>query len=162
LKDDELTSIRDELAIQTSLIQKRLRNLAAQQIPPWTVAVEALNDLKLADDEDKAAKFAALEHIIRTGHAAWEGERVIVEDIRAMLQERARLAVAEHHREIDLRSMVPVEVAYAFLARIMEAIKEVITDRDVFRRLNQRVMQLIPASPPNGHHHATAPDEGTN
>jgi hypothetical protein len=90
LKDDELTSIRDELAIHTSLIQKRLRDLAVQQIPPWTVAVEALNDLKLAADEDKPARFAALEHVIRTGHDAWEGERAIVDDIREMLQERRR------------------------------------------------------------------------
>jgi hypothetical protein len=161
-QDEEITSIREELAIQTALIRKRLADLKTQQIPPWTEAVEALNDLKLAAVKDKAARFATLERIIRTGHEAWEGEHAIIDDIREMLQERARLAVAEHHREIDLRSMVPVEVAYAFLARIMEAIKEVITDRDVFRRLNQRVMQLLPASPPNGHHHASAPDESQN
>jgi hypothetical protein len=126
------------------------------------VAVEALNDLKLAAPEDKDARFATLENIIWSGHDAWEGERIIVDDIRMMLQERTRLAVAEHHREIDLRSMVPVEVAYAFLARIMEAIRECVTDRDTFRRLNQRVMQLIPASPPNGNRHASAPEGDQN
>jgi hypothetical protein len=160
-KDEELTSIKEELAVQTALIQRRLADLKAQKIPPWTAVVEALNDLKLAAAEDKPARFAALEHVIRTGHDAWEGERAIVDDIREMLQERTRLAVAEHRREIDLRSMVPVEAAYAFLARIMEAIKEVITDRDTFRRLNQRVMQLLPAPSSNGHHHVTpAPEDG--
>jgi hypothetical protein len=59
--------------------------------------------------------------------------------------------------------MVPVEVAYAFLARIMEAIRECITDRATFQRLNQRVMQLLPTSPPNGHRHVTpAPEDGQN
>jgi hypothetical protein len=58
--------------------------------------------------------------------------------------------------------MVPVEIAYAFLARVMAAIRETVTDRDTFRRLNQRVTQLLPASPPNGRHDAPAPEESQN
>ena len=92
----------------------------------------------------------------------YQGEREIIEDIRALLLERGRLASIEHHREVDLQTMVPVETAYAFLARIMAAIKEVITDRDTFKRLNQRVTQLLPASPPNGHRDVPAPEEGSN
>ena len=92
----------------------------------------------------------------------YQGEREIIEDIRALLLERGRLASIEHHREVDLQTMVPVETAYAFLARIMAAIKEVITDRDTFKRLNQRVTQLLPASPPNGRHDEPAKEAEQN
>jgi hypothetical protein len=154
LKDEELISLRDELAVQTSLIRKRLADLKARQLPPWETVVERLNDLKVAAAEDKPERFAALELAIRTGYDAYQGEREIIDDIRELLQERGRLASIEHRREIDLQMMVPVEAAYAFLTRVMTAIKETITDRDTFRRLNQRVMQLIPAAPPrpNGRH----------
>jgi hypothetical protein len=160
-KDEELLSLRDELAVQTALIQKRLADLKARQLPPWETVVERLNDLKVAAAEDKPARFAALELAIRTGYDAHQGEREIVDDIREMLQERSRLAAVEHRREVDLQTMVPVEAAYAFLARIMAAIRECITDPAVFRRLNHRVMQLLPASPSNGHHHAPpTPEDG--
>jgi hypothetical protein len=150
-KDEELLSLRDELAVQTALIQKRLADLKARQLPPWESVVERLNDLKVAAPEDKPERFAALERAIRTGYDAWQGEREIIDDIRELLLERGRLAAIEHHREVDLQTMVPVETAYAFLARIMAAIRETVTDRDTFKRLNQRVTQLLPASPPNGH-----------
>jgi hypothetical protein len=164
LKDEELISLRDELAVQTSLIQKRLADLKARQLPPWETVVERLNDLKVAATEDKPERFAALELAIRTGYDAYQGEREIIEDIRALLLERGRLASIEHHREIDLQTMVPVEIAYAFLARVMAAIKEVITDRDTFKRLNQRITQLLPATPPrpNGQHNAPAPEADQN
>jgi hypothetical protein len=151
-KDEELLSLREELAVQTALIRKRLADLKAKQLPPWETVVERLNDLKVAAPEDKPERFAALELAIRTGYDAYQGEREIIEDIRALLLERGRLASIEHHREVDLQTMVPVEVAYAFLARIMAAIRETVTDQDTFRRLNQRVTQLLPASPPNGRH----------
>jgi hypothetical protein len=161
-KDEELLSLRDELAVQTALIQKRLADLKARQLPPWETVVERLNDLKVAAAEDKPARFAALELAIRTGYDAYQGEREIIEDIREMLQERSRLAAVEHRREVDLQTMVPVEIAYAILARIMAAIKETVTDQDTFKRLNQRVIQLLPASPPNGHRDVPAPEEGSN
>jgi hypothetical protein len=148
--DEELTSVREELAVQTALIRKRLADLKSRQIPPWETVVERRNDLKVAAAADKPERFAALELAIRTGYDAYQGEREIVDDIREILQERSRLAVAEHRREVDLRCMVPVEVAYAFLARVMAAIRECVTDRDTFRRLNQRVIQLLPTSCPNG------------
>jgi hypothetical protein len=160
-KDEELLSLREELAVQTALIRKRLRDLAARQLPPWETVVERLNDLKVAAPEDKPERFAALELAIRTGYDAFQGEREIIDDIRELLQERGRLAAIEHRREVDLQTMVPVEVAYAFLARIMAAIRECVTDRDTFRRLNQRVTQLLPTSPPNGRHHASpTPEDG--
>jgi hypothetical protein len=161
LKDEELLSLREELAVQTALIRKRLADLKARQLPPWETVVEKLNDLKVAAVEDKPARFAALELAIRTGFDAWQGEREIIDDIREMLLERGRLAAIEHHREVDLQTMVPVEVAYAFLARVMAAIRECVTDRDTFRRLNQRVTQLLSASPPNGQRHVPpAPEDG--
>jgi hypothetical protein len=42
LKDEEITSTKEELAVQTSLIQKRLEDLKTQQVPPWGTVVEAL------------------------------------------------------------------------------------------------------------------------
>jgi hypothetical protein len=152
-EDAEITSNKDELALQTSLIQKRLEDLKSRQVPPWGTVVEALNSLKTAPDEEKAERFAALEKAIRTGHDAWDGEQQIIDDIRELLQERSRLAAVEHRREVDLRCLVPVEHAYSFLARIMQAIKETITDPATFRRLNHRVMQLVPPTS-NGQRHA--------
>jgi hypothetical protein len=39
-KDDELTSIKEELAVQTALIQRRLADLKAQQIPGGGVLLD--------------------------------------------------------------------------------------------------------------------------
>jgi hypothetical protein len=161
-EDEEITSIKEELAVCTALIQKRLADLKSRQLPPWGTVVEALNSLKVAPDEDKAERFAALETIIRSGYDAWDGEQQIINDIRELLQERSRLAAIEHRREVDLRCLVPVEATYSFLARIMQAIKETITDPAVFRRLNHRVMQLIPPSSPNGTRHAPPSETETN
>jgi hypothetical protein len=159
LKDEEITSIKEELAVCTALIQQRLEDLKSRQVPPWGTVVEALNSLKVAPDEEKAERFAILEKTIRSGFDAWDGEQQIINDIRELLQERMRLAAVEHRREVDLRCLVPVEHAYSFLARIMQAIKETITDPAVFRRLNHRVMQLIPPSSSNGTRHAPPPSE---
>jgi hypothetical protein len=161
-EDAEITSSKEELAVQTSLIQQRLEDLKSQQVPPWGTVVEALNSLKTAPDEEKAERFAALEKVIRTSYDAWEGKQQIVNDIRELLQERSRLAAVEHRREVDLRCLVPVEHAYSFLACIMQAIKETITDPATFRRLNSRVMQLIPPSSSNGNRHAAPPETETN
>jgi hypothetical protein len=65
-------------------------------------------------------------------------------ELRAVIQERSKIVAVEHKREIDLQVLIPAADAMMFVSAIIQAAKEIITDRDTFRRVSDRMLQLVP------------------
>jgi hypothetical protein len=146
LDDDELLSLRHELALTVAFIRGRLAELPAAA-PAWGKAVEALNDYKLAKgDAEKAAALAALEQVVRAGAAAVSRERDVREEVRELMQEKGRLAAAEWRRLIDLRAVVPVEQAVLFAQNIVALILEIYGRDERLALLQQRLAALAPTA----------------
>jgi hypothetical protein len=144
LADQELVSLRHELAVTAAFIQRRFDELLQTEAPPWGQAVEALNDYKTAPDEAKSAALARLEEVVRTGAAAAVRERDVREEVRELMQEKGRLAAAEWKRLNDLRAVVPAEQAILFVNGIMATIFELFGRDPRLGELQRRLTALAP------------------
>jgi hypothetical protein len=144
LNDSELISLRHELALTEAFVKGRLAELLQSEAPPWGQAVEALNDYKTAPENAKEAAFARLEEVIRTGVSAAARERDVREEVRALMQEKGRLAAAEWKRLNDLRAVVPAEQAILFVNNIVGMIVEVYGRDERLATLQRRLAALAP------------------
>jgi hypothetical protein len=144
LGDEELISLRHELAVTAAFIQRRFDELLQAEAPPWGQVVEALNDYKTAPENAKEAAFAKLEEVVRTGVSAAGRERDVREEVRALMQEKGKLAAAEWKRLNDLRAVVPAEQAILFVNNIVGMIVEVYGRDERLATLQRRLAALAP------------------
>jgi hypothetical protein len=144
LNDQELVSLRHELAVTAAFIQRRFDELLQTEAPPWGQAVEALNDLQTAPENAKEAALARLDQVIRTGQTAAAKERDVREEVRELMQEKGRLAQAEWKRLNDLRAVVPAEQAILFVNNIVGMIVEVYGRDERLATLQRRLAALAP------------------
>jgi hypothetical protein len=149
LADPSLISLRDELALQESKIADLCGQLDREEAPPWGQAVEAFNDFKLAvaskDVERFRVALAALETIIRTGAGAAARQAEVWAELREVIQEKTRTVAVETKRLVDVKALVSVEDAMAFAKAFLVAARELILDRDLLARLQERTLKLLPA-----------------
>lgn len=148
LADDELTSLRDELAVLEVRMGELLRQLSTNKSPPWLDAVEALNDIKTARStkaRDKAQ--ARLEKLLRTGADACESQERRWCDLQELMELKCRLAGAESKRAADMQALVPTEKAISWFTMLLDTAREVIQDNRLFATLNQRLLRLLPHDP---------------
>jgi hypothetical protein len=144
LNDQELVSLRHELAVTAAFIQRRFDELMAAEAPPWGDVVEAFNDYKVAPDEVKAAALAKVEELIRTGAAAAAKEYGVRQEVRELMQEKGKLAAAEWKRLNDLRAVVPAEQAVMFAQSVVAAVLEIYGRDSRLGELQRRLTALAP------------------
>jgi hypothetical protein len=146
LNDEQITSLRDELALQDTFIQERLEALAQTEAPPWGRAVESLNDLctALRKGEGIEAALSAHAQVVRTGADAAQSQDRIRAEVRQLIQERTRTASAEQKRLTDMGALIEVDKAFAFLSATLAALKEEVADRDTLLRVTRRIHTLLP------------------
>ena len=149
LSDPELTSLKEELAVLTAAIGERLARLKGGGEPPWEEAAKALDAFQAAITSKDAERFritlAVLEGVVRGGAASRTCRQAARREVRELIQERTKVAEAEARRLAVLRCMVTVEEAFQLWQALLAAAKEVITDKAMLRRLQDRVLQLLPS-----------------
>jgi hypothetical protein len=146
LSDQELVSLRHELAVTAAFIQRRFDELMAAEAPPWGDVVEAFNDYKVAPDEAKAAALAKVEELVRIGAAAAAKEYSVRQEVRELIQEKGRLAAAEWKRLNDLRAVVPAEQAVMFAQSVVAAVLEIYGRDARLGELQRRLAALAPGN----------------
>jgi hypothetical protein len=150
VSDPGLTSLKEELALLTVQISERLARLKdGGGDPPWSQAAETLAGLEAAVASGDADRFkaalAALEQVIRQGASSRRSRREARAELRELIQERTKVAAAESRRLAVLRCMVTVEQALQLWQALLMAAKEIVTDPDQLRRLQDRALQLLPS-----------------
>jgi hypothetical protein len=120
--DEELVSLRDELALLTVRITQLLQELSANPTSPGGDVLTALDRLKAAGGGDDAGPaLAALEQVVRNGRDAGRAQEAIWREIREVVQEKTRTARAQWTRLGDLQGVVTVEQALAFAKALLAA-----------------------------------------
>ena len=166
LNDEQITSLRDELALQDTFIQERLEALAQTQAPPWGRAVESLKDLCAALRKGEGIEEALSAHaqVVRTGADTAQSQDRIRAEVRELIQERTRTASAEQKRLTDMGALIEVDKALAFLSATLAALKEEVADRDTLLRVTRRIHTLLPPADQAGRRvgieHESASEEG--
>jgi hypothetical protein len=148
LADRELTSLHAELALLTIRADALLDQLSAIEAPPWAKVVDVLVSYERARRSgDKAEQdhcFTELAGLIRTGSSAAAAQQAIWQELRDIVQERTRTSAAEHKRQIAMGAMMEVSQVMLFIDAWLAAAREVITDRDMLRRVSERTLALLP------------------
>jgi hypothetical protein len=152
-EDEEITSLRDELALVTARIEQLLEQLGEGESPSWETARAAWDDFRAARPEDKQAKLAALGRIICAGAGAARNQDETWAQIRRWIRVRVRCSAAEHRRLMDLECFVPAADALMLFRALLETTRQVIRDRlkdprqasELFREVCRGVQHLLPA-----------------
>jgi hypothetical protein len=148
LADPELTSLRGELAVQGEMIAELLRQLSEGEAPPWGKAAEALAEFEAAvagkDTERFRVSLAALRQVIHTGAGAAAQQAEMWDQLLAVIGQKTRTAAAEWKRMAGLKALVTVEQAMQLWRALLMAAREVVTDPDQLRRLQERALKLLP------------------
>jgi hypothetical protein len=146
LADPDYTCLRGELALQTARLDDLLAQLAREEGPAWTTLVLALDILQLARTKGEVidAALATLDHLIRSGAACARTRTELWSEVRALVVEKARVSAAESKRLADLSGTVTVEQALLWARALLAAAREVVTDRDQLRRLQERALAFLP------------------
>lgn len=145
LKDPDLVSLRDQLALIDVFIKQDIRKLAAlEEAGDWSRALELLVEMENAsasgDIELVALRLQELRGLVDKGE---ESIRVRDRIIRRVEQYR-KVAESERRRMVDLRLLLTVERQMALLGAVVAILKEEISDKDTRRRIAERIRRLSP------------------
>lgn len=130
LDDEELLNNRHEIAVWQARLQELLERVdTGESGKRWEEVQTAWALLRLAMDagEDITANMRAVDQAIRAGvadYAAWE-------DVAKATERRSRLVDREQRRMEALSQYLPVEQALAFMAAVMDVVRQHVSDRQV-------------------------------
>ncbi len=149
MADPELLSLRCQVALLCARELELTRQLARMESPPWGQAVDALNDHILAKQTGGRAKaekaLAHLQEVIRRGADPAAAYDATWAELRAIMQERAKLAVAEHRRLETVRAYVTVEELVGVLVGMLEVVRANVEDMRVRQVIQVKFNELIEA-----------------
>jgi hypothetical protein len=145
LNDEELESLKDELALLTTRTQQVLERLSATPPPPWGQAVAAFNALSAARKADREAKLADLGNVLRAGADAAKSQEATWEELKDLIGLRSRVADSEIRRRYAADRVLTADQAMMYVSALIEAARSVLADQpDRFKTLNARVLTLLP------------------
>lgn len=134
LKDEQLLSMRSNLARQEAMIRAAGLEWADGQPVPWKEMAEAVNNLMKTANDDTSSK-EDLDHAVQTvvdlaerGASADKVERRLKAEMRELMQEQTKTAKVEHDRLIDLQALLPVDVVIGFVTTFYRAVLDSIPD----------------------------------
>jgi hypothetical protein len=164
LADKDLTCLRSEIALQAAMIEDRLAQLSREEGPAWTTLVLALDLLQEARFKGGPVEAALdqLDALIRSGAACARTRTQLWAEVRGLLMDKTKTAAAEAKRLADLQGLVRVEDALLFARALLSAAREVVTDPNQLRRLQERALVLLPPDDyDTGPRYAPVPGDGT-
>jgi hypothetical protein len=143
LADPELSAVRDELGLLTVRVSELLRRMAVTP-PPWAQALLLFEQAQAASPEDRSAALAELGSLLRRGADSYRMAERAWAELREVVQEKGRLATIENKRLEEAAGKVTVEQALLFARSLLEAAREVIPDKQLLAKLQQRTLVLLP------------------
>src|SRR5262249_2191782 len=133
-------------------------SLSEAEAPPWGTALEALDELRRARAEaEREATLAELERILRTGADAARAHERTWRDLLETIALKAKVAAAENRRAHDLLLFISAEQALLIFRAYQEALREVISDRELLRQVHARTYALLSAETKRPDAHGDVP-----
>jgi hypothetical protein len=151
VSDPDLYSIRSDIALIAVLQEKMLRAVDAASPPPWKKVRGLISRITKqveagADPLPTLRKLGALAEDGKVKAAAQEKAWDKWEDL---VRKKTAAIMAEHRRTLEANAVYTVEQVMAVVSALIAAAKEILmpVDPKLFRALNARVAQLLPARP---------------
>jgi hypothetical protein len=146
-QDKEALSIRNEIDFITAAIGVKLQEMEqASQDLDWDKAIAQLDRLT-EDGEDwdwaqTQGELRRLGEMLRGGRG---GER-LMEEVRSLMDQRARLVAQEGRRQNELRQNLTVEEAIVYAQVLAAIVRKYVEDRAVVAAIN-REFQAVANAP---------------
>lgn len=139
LADSELLSIREDVALLTALIDDKLAQWAnSNQGPNWQDVFNQIDmivgSFRVWDWTRSEAELRSLASLV----SERRNEAVVIDEVRSLMDQRARLAVQEHRRMIDLDQVLTVEQVMTIASALAAIVKEEVPDPAIHQRVQQR------------------------
>ncbi len=145
MADEQLLSLRDDVALLESRQITLLQKLSDNPPPLWKDLADAMQCLQAADTaEETENALRRMEELIQVGCGAVRIQREVWEEVREVTQEKTKTAAAEWKRLHELQAVLTVEQAMLLVHTIMAAAKEIVTDRAQLQKLYERTAILLP------------------
>lgn len=144
MNDPELASMREDIVVMDARINDLIARVdSGESGRAWRKLNEAMVEYKRSlavGDEDKAAYWLyELHDLIIQGvrdYDAWD-------EVTQAMTVREKLIAAEQKRLIQNGQMIPAERALAIFGRLMQAIRENVTDRRALANISQVANELV-------------------
>lgn len=148
LKDENLLSLRDDIAALESRQRELFRQMEATPAPPWEDARRAMAAVNIAmgsgDQEQLRTSLLALAEVVDSGVVSARAYESCWTKLNDAVDRKTRVATAEWKMLNELGGVVPVEQAMAFLRALLSAAREVVTDPKQLQQLQMRTMAFLP------------------
>lgn len=149
MEDESLLSLKEDIALWKGRAVELVAQLEKSPPPPWKDALGLANKVAAAyavEDADLVKSFLDdLTAFLKEGITAQKSYDKTWKQLQVVLDQRRVTAQAEWKRMNDLNAVVSVDDAMLFVRSMLTAIKEVVTDGDMLRRLQERTIQFLPA-----------------
>jgi hypothetical protein len=142
--DPELTGLRFELEALSVRTEQLLRQLD-EPVPDWAALEAAVGRVEAVAAEPDALRVALgeLKALVRGGKQASVTSSEVWSEVRDIIQERTKVAMAENRRLVEAGLSLPKERALALVVVVQTAVRDTVTDPDVFDRGPQAVMTAL-------------------
>lgn len=146
-KDREALSIRNEIDYVTALIGAKMQEIekAVQELD-WDAAIKQLSRLEEEgadwDWEKTKGELRQLGEALQAGRS----EATLQEEIRSLIDQRARLVAQEARRQQDLKQNLTVEQAIVYAQVLAAIIRKYVSDNAVVSAIN-REFQAVANAP---------------
>jgi hypothetical protein len=143
--DQELLSLKDDVALLESRQVELLGQLSTLTLPPWQTIRELAASVQLAtSDEERTQAILRLVSTAQAGEAAQYQQQEIWGELRDTINDKVRATRAEVKRLHDLNNLVTVEQALVLVRAIMTAVRERVTDRGLLGQIQDDILALVP------------------
>jgi hypothetical protein len=145
LADPRLTSLKDELAIQTTRLNQLFERLDGAAVS-LDALLAGIAEVRRAAEQGSGLPEAIdrLEQLATEGQAAQRREAAVWAEVRAVITEKTSTAAAEVRRRAQLKAYLPAEEAISFVEAALRAISDIVHDETQLRLLQRRMIELMP------------------
>jgi len=146
LADPELLSVRSDVAVLQALINEKLAKLEGPESEPaWERLQNQMVTFASAWKSDKTTPSendAAIVAMLKTLQEG-VGEMAVLNEIRSLMQQRAKLAHQEHDRLVDLQQYMTVERVMLIAAALADIVKRHVPSQDTLRAIHADFVRVL-------------------
>jgi len=146
--DPELLSLRDDVAVLEALIKEKFAQIRDGETgPDWTAVLNQFEDLV---DNFQTWDWTKQEQALRELGALLtdrRNEAVVLDEILGLMDQKARLAMAEHKRLVRLQQTMTVEQALTLASILADIVRRNVKDPEALRIIQAEWTEVTNAPP---------------
>lgn len=144
LTDSELLAMREEVSVIDARLADVLSRVdSGESGRIWSSLKKAWRDFRRAKPADKLAAEMTIADLINEGVSdteAWD-------EVRDLIDQRARLVSNERQRLVQLQQMLSVDQAMTLMAAVADAVRRHVVDRDALAAISADLGRLMSIEP---------------